>query len=395
MAVFMELEPWWLYVLCLSLQFTLAMSIDIAWSFARVRLDARHPDDLPLGTGQWVQQKLGELGAIDVQVVAAKGKDGVDAFFPSANVITLSEETYAKNDPSYWAVGAHELGHAMAYRGSRLFTVIERAARLLRDGLVGLAATMMFANMWYRLPDVTHVAYGLFETVLVCDVLVMLDEARASLFARRLLRGEIVLTPAMLKTCSLTLLAAFGTYFGAFIGRVILVVEWHVISEALAKKSAYVPAAPLSGTPLVIVGLLSAVLLAWGASWLVRLVRRAPAPSTFRTVAANAVRGVFVLAMLALVWNQPFGVVFVASCIAAIYSSRTTTSVLLLPVLVPFLIVLVPLFVVISLALVVSAGRARGGVGMADASSLVRSEAVTVLACWPMVILFWVYRLHA
>ena len=38
---------------------------------------------------------------------------GADSYHPRAHVILLGKDTYYKNDASFWAVGAHELGHAL------------------------------------------------------------------------------------------------------------------------------------------------------------------------------------------------------------------------------------------------------------------------------------------
>lgn len=393
-AVLLELEPWRLYLAFLSLQFFLAYGIDLGWTWARHWLDRRHPDDLPLSTGQWVAARLTTLGVHDVSVVEASGEHrGIDAYLPSARSILLSKDTYAKNDPSAWAVGAHEIGHALAYRRSATFTLLGRSARLLRASLVGVAATMMFANMWYRLAQITATAHLLFAAVLACDLIVMFDEARASLFGRGLLRDDPSLTPPMLTTASLTLLAAFATYFGAFVGRVILVLEWGIVSDAITHRGAYRPGPLLSGSGLAVAAALSAVVLAWGVWWAVRrFVMRAPAPSGLRSLGAGAVRGALVLWLLYLVWDQPFGLVFVVSCIAGLYSGRTTMLVVALPLLIPFAFVAVVVVMAVVIA-VLAAQRRRGVAGSAGATdaatSNVVSEAIGVFACWPMIVSLW------
>jgi Zn-dependent membrane protease YugP len=399
-AVVLELEPWWMYLGFLSLQFFLAYGITIGWTWARIWLDRRHPDDLPLTTGQWTQARLAALGAGDVSVLEATARTGdVDAYMPSARVILLTKETYAKNDPSFWAVGAHEIGHALAYRGSAAFAAVQRTARLLRDAFINAAGIMMLANMWYRLPQVTTVAHGLFAAVLAFDVIVMVDEARASLVGRGLLRDDPHLTPSMRTTASLTLLAAFGTYFGAFVGRLILVLEWRIVSEAITRRGPYTPGPLLSGTSLAVAAALSALVLAWGVLWAVRrFVTRAPAPSAIRSLGAGALRGAFVLGLLYLVWDQPFRPLFVVTCIAALYSSRTTIVAVALPVAIPFVIVafgFVMAILVLALALQRRAG-AGGSVGATDTPTTdVVHEVIRVFACWPMILALWIFWLSS
>lgn len=396
--ILLELEPWWMYLGFLSLQFLLVFAVDIGWTFARWWLDRRHPDNLPMTTAEWTRAQLAALDADDVEVIEASEKTGgVDAYHPSAVAITLTQETYAKNDPSFWAVGAHEIGHALAYRNSALFTLVARTARLLRETMVGVAATMMFANMWYRLPQVTAVGRVLFLAVLACDGVVMLDEARASWLGRKLLRKDPHLTPRMLMTTSLTLAAAFATYFGAFIGRLLLVFEWRIVSEAITRRGPYTPGPVLAGASLAAAGVLSAIVLGWGLHWgFRRFVARAPAATGLRAVGGGAIRGAFVLGMLGLVWDQPFGLVFVALCAAALYSGRITIFLVSLPLILP---VLLGMVVIALLVVIVALGRIRRSaasesVGATDApGSGVLWEAISVYAAWPMIAAFWFFWL--
>src|SRR5512135_1541533 len=188
MAVWLGFERWWVYLAFFSLQFVLGLAIDYGYSWIAGWLDRKHPDDLPLTTGEWVQARVRELGLDDLSVLAAPEKSGFfDAYFPSAKTILLRGTTYAKNDVSFWAIGAHELGHALVHRRSRFWSALARFARLERGSAIGVGSMLMFANMWYGLPVVADVAFWIFAAALAGDVLVMADEARASFVARGLL----------------------------------------------------------------------------------------------------------------------------------------------------------------------------------------------------------------
>src|SRR5262245_65185636 len=159
-------EVWWIYLLFGLLQF--ALGEGLAYAYGRIRdwLDRRHPDDLPLPAGEGLVERIGTLGFYDLLVGLAPEKEKqLDAYGPSAKLILLTPKTYAKNDAWYWAVAAHELGHAVADRGSLLYELLTRGARASRNLTVSVAAIIFFANVFYRLSALNALAFGIFGGV--------------------------------------------------------------------------------------------------------------------------------------------------------------------------------------------------------------------------------------
>lgn len=402
MAVWLGLERWWVYLAFFSLQFVLGLGIEFGYHLIAAWLDRKHPDDLPLTAGEWVNARALDLGLGGLTVLAAPEKSGVgDAYFPSANTIVLSGSTYAKNDVSFWAIGAHELGHAIVHRGSWLWSAITRLARLERGSVVAVGSMLMVANMWYRLPVVADVAFWLFVAALAGDVLVMIDEARASFVARGLLSQDPALDDKLVATGTYRLMAAFGTYLGFSIGRAILVLEWHVIAEAVAKRGPYVPSGALSSAEVVAAALASLTLVVSAVFWGVRVVRKAPFPSLLRRMATQAVRGGVALVLWLVVWDQPFGMAFIACCVLALYSVRSIAIVWLVPFVFVFAILGVVAFVVVAIVAMIVAAvfRGRGTSSSAGAIDGLGSkngllwEGIHYFACWPLIAAFWTFYL--
>src|SRR5262245_24587047 len=152
-------STWWVYVLFGSLQFALQYGIALSYERARGWLDRRHPDDLPLHAGDWLKERIRAMAIDGLEVAGGpENQKQVDAYLPSAKLILLTPTTYTKNDVSYWAVAAHELGHALADRGSRAYELLTSGARAWLASIVGLASSILFANMFYRLPLLNQVA---------------------------------------------------------------------------------------------------------------------------------------------------------------------------------------------------------------------------------------------
>src|SRR5690606_12317372 len=120
-------------------------------------------DDLPLGTGEWVRRQIERLGLGDhLRVVAMPGdRSQIDAFLPDGSLIQLSEETFFKRDPSFWAIGAHELGHALTYRRSLLVGAVLKTARGLSQLATSAGAAFLLANVLYGSPLVGGIALAL------------------------------------------------------------------------------------------------------------------------------------------------------------------------------------------------------------------------------------------
>lgn len=217
------LADWWPFLLLIYLPRVINVAMHV-WALAvRYRLDHDFPDDLPMTAGEWLQKKLAEfpLGNRDGQVrVVVTSKDStvsIDGFHPREGVIQLTEETYFKRDPIFWAIAGHELGHALTWRRFPLLTRLFVIAGWLKWALATFGLAILFGNVLYGLPEVTDLAYYCIGVALVLDLFVLIDEALASAVADQLLAREPVLTTEHVRAARMMLIAAFMTYLSTFV----------------------------------------------------------------------------------------------------------------------------------------------------------------------------------
>jgi Zn-dependent membrane protease YugP len=245
------------------------------------RLDERIPDTLPLTAGAWLQRELERLGLttrISVIATSDRAKQGSsDRFHPLAKLIQLDQDTYFKRDPVYWAIAAHELGHARTELASPLLARVFVVARFVTHVLVAGGLALMFGNVLYALPHVTEVARALLIAAACLQTPKLADEAIASALAMRSLRASPELEPHHLSASRRALVLAFATYFITAAASTLLLTQWYLV-ERLTAVPMVPPTAQLTSIGWVAVSALSLALAAFAIMHLLIIVWRRRQP---------------------------------------------------------------------------------------------------------------------
>jgi Zn-dependent membrane protease YugP len=334
------------------------------YSLVRSRLDAAHPDDLPLTAGQFAQHTAARLG-LPVRVFAMGGDKAQNAYHPWWRLVTLTPETFVKRDPTCWASAAHELGHARLHQRSWLLAEVLLLARQSVGTCGWFASTVVLAQLLYGAPALSQLALYAIGATIGLYALVLLDEVLASSIAMRILRQDGRLTPARLRSARQVLQAAFATYAVGLGSKVALLFLQQEIEQRAALP--LVPAEPLTGGYRVVVHVLALLVVGIVAWSLWRLLRTEPPPAD----AGEAARRRFVVTMLpyasglptllllALVWDQPYGAWWPVACVLAWRSTLMVLVVPALPVLMLLGVALVLVLVLVSpiVSLFVPKGR--------------------------------------
>lgn len=356
---------------------------------AHKRLDAAHPDDLPLPAGRWLEEEVSRRG-LDLRVLVAPSKeDGVDAFIPSAGIITLTQTSYVKKDPAYWGGAAHELGHALVRRRSRALDFLLTTSRVCGFWLRDVAHYLILTNILFASRVMNEVAFAAATVGAALYVVVLVEEVAASAIALRILRGDPRIDRVAWRSARSALVWAFVTYLGGFAGQLILLAERDFVVAKIEQHRHFVPAPPPGSASLVIAGVLSIVLLSLAGSALLGALRTQPA-ATVEEATRSALRrwwialprSLMTLGILAIVWDQPLGLVFAFACALAVLASRAVidivsrpvVSILSTPVAILFLLVLF-LLVMVNVLLKRRAGPKPESVRPPDKADLERSEA--------------------
>src|SRR5688572_212118 len=142
-ALFAFLHTWWTYLFYGGLYVLLMLVVGQAVTLVHRWLDRYFPDDLPIRTGQWVQEHIAILGMPLVRVLALPKDRGGDCYSPDRRLILLERKTYLKRDPTYWAIGAHELSHAYLHWQAPLLASLLHAARIGARRLSTVAMTVL------------------------------------------------------------------------------------------------------------------------------------------------------------------------------------------------------------------------------------------------------------
>lgn len=317
--------------------------------FVRTRLDAAHPDDLPLMAGQFAVESAARL-ELPVEVFAVAGDKAQNLYSPSGRFITLTADLFVKRDPTCWATAAHEIGHAILYQRWHALAVPLGLAQASIDTSRLFVSTALLLNLAYTSKVLSDVAFALILATIALYLLVLTDELLASVFAMRLLRQDGRLTSARLASARQVLFAAFLTYAVGLAGQVGLLVLWRELG-ALAQTQTFVPAAPLSGQTQWLAVLLALWVIGSAVTGLLRLGRSGAPPKNLaemqreklRAFGAGLVRGVPILLLLWLVWDQPFGPWMPLLCLLAVKEAWLVVVMMLLPVL---LLAAVPLGII-------------------------------------------------
>jgi Zn-dependent membrane protease YugP len=285
------LSRFWPLLLLVQVPWLVRLVVVLLHRILRSRLDHAIADDLPRTAGEWLEERLAASRlAGHVSAFVSEHRLLSDSYLPRRRLIHLEPDTHFKADPVYWAIAAHELGHALFHHTHPAISALMEAARSLKAIVLGFGLAAIVANLLYALPGVTEVGFVCVAVALVLELPVLVDEANASVTAGRLLRGE--LRPAHFRAVRLTLFSAFCTYLAAFATTAILVTQLDRVIDA--GGAAPVTGAPPAGWHASLVAVLSIVGVAYALArlraWLTpdrphHLVILASIPWTFALLA--------------------------------------------------------------------------------------------------------------
>jgi Zn-dependent membrane protease YugP len=327
-------------VVLICLPFLLVYALGLVYGLVRAWLDRRLPDDLPHVAGAWAEQQLRErLPDVKVAVGAR------DCYSPKTRLVVLTDETYRKADPSFWAVAAHEVGHALWHARAPAFSSAMSSARRLGELTGSCVRLMLIINFAYASRAVDDVACVLLVATLALAPLVLADELMASAAALWLLRHDAAMVGARFAAAVVKLAAAFATYLASAVAHAWLLYRFEHV-RAVVERHAPAAGAPLSAWRWTVVLVLTALLVV-RVVFQVRLMLRPPAmpiapplpPERLRPRASwspslPSLPSAPPLPSLAwpwelpcallvlLVWNQPLGTPFVFCVILALMSTR-------------------------------------------------------------------------
>jgi Zn-dependent membrane protease YugP len=224
------LVTWW-PVFALLYVPHLAQALAIAfWKRTRSRLDHQIPDELPMTAGEWLAERLAQLGHPFGAIVSDQPRN---AYRPDDRLIQLSDEVHFKADPVYWATAAHELGHARLRAALPIIGYLRTAASWASFGGAAAGVGLTFGRVLYALPRAGELAFGCFAIAAGVRIFVLLDEALASILAYRELRASDAIDFVHLRAIRRALAAAFATYVVTFAVYALLLRCWPLI-DALA-----------------------------------------------------------------------------------------------------------------------------------------------------------------
>lgn len=223
----------WPALLFAALPFLLTAGISTLFFLVHQIVSGRDPEELPLTTGEWVEQAVDRLGLSRVKVGPTDPLlSGMEGYIPHAGYLALQPSTYRHRGPAHWAMGAHELGHALhlqhpGWRGTFLSgrAVSQAAGRLVAAGLVGACLLGGSALLWFT--------GAMLLLALAADAVVLLDEAWASWTAFGLLREDPRLSAGQRRRAMASAAAALAAHVAGSVARVLLLVLWIPITGAL------------------------------------------------------------------------------------------------------------------------------------------------------------------
>ena len=302
------LRTWWPVLLLVYVPSLVASIMRIVVTRAYRRLDKSHPDDLEHIAGTWLSHEImrqGLRGYVRQIVTDNDAKLSRDMFHPLASVIQLEAETHFKRDPMYWAVAAHELGHARVHQNFPILARLTIVALYVKHVLLALAAALVLGNVMFALPHVTELAFSLFVAASILHLVRLLDELAASRYAMQSLRASQYMSWSHMRSARKLLAIAFSTYLVAFLARVLVLTQWPLV-EALTRHPLVPPVAQLTTIGTILAAAATLVLVAGIGLRLVTALR----PDVPRVDRIGALDELFrvierlvLLGFILLVWN--------------------------------------------------------------------------------------------
>ncbi len=312
------LSIWWRYLFYASLSFVVLKVVVAFYHRLENWLDRRHADDLPQFTGEWVRSQIAARGLSDrlsVVVWPDAGKHAVDCYAPNEGLILLSDRTFFKNDPTFWAAGAHELGHALIRERAAGFAALLHAAMRAHGLVVGLASSFLFVNILYGYPGLGEIGLWLMWASVGLSAVGLVDEALASTIAMSMLRRDAHLDRKGWLGALVGLLGAFSTYLASLITHAIVISQYDSIIRIAEVEANFVAAGELTGWQFYVAAVLAGLLLLSVVPALIAIVFGDAVRSALLGVIFAMVTVISLTFFLYLVWDQPLGPGF-ATCVA-------------------------------------------------------------------------------
>jgi len=234
LAITEGLATRWPALLLAALPFLLTAGVSTLFSFAHMLLVGRNPQELPLTTGEWVEETLRHQGLTQVTVGPTDPLlSGMEGYIPHAGYLALQPTTYRRRDPAHWAMGAHELGHALHLQ-SPLWRALFLGGRAVSQGAGRLVSAGLVAAFLLGGPLPMQLTLGFLLVALLADVLVAMDEAWASATALRLLRQDERLRGGQIVRALASAAAALSAHLSGAFARLVLLAAFFPLAEVLA-----------------------------------------------------------------------------------------------------------------------------------------------------------------
>lgn len=227
--MFAILQLWWPVLVLLHLPLvlnTIAVTLFKRISHAH---DWELPDDLPQTAGDWLRDRAVVHGLR--VVVTDDDQHQTDGYHPEYRVIFLRLVTHFKSDPVYWAIAAHELGHARIHAEHPLFGALSRLSMWMKQLFLFIGGTIAFGNLLYARPRGFELAFAFFAGSLALRVFEMGEEAYASWIAYRELRASGHLGRPHLRAVRRCLVTAFGTYVSTAAAGAFMLSQWSIVER--------------------------------------------------------------------------------------------------------------------------------------------------------------------
>lgn len=294
----------WLLVLLLVGVPSIARLVGHVWFVHRRHvLDHDVPDDLPMTAGEWLAAELTNYGLGErIRVVVTNHiTSSRDAFHVQRGVIQLTEETNFKRDPAYWAIAAHELGHARFRLDHPASVPFSITAQLVKLFLVRFGLGLALGNTLFAIPLATQLAHWMFGGALVLHLPELFDEIAASTAAMRMLRADTALLGSHIRAARSLLTAAFLTYLLPFVGYVVMFSQWWIVERLTATPR--MPSGGVTTLGLVGAAIASLYVLVFGLAHLAAAVRR-PRMLNLQTALLSIPWAICVVALILLGWDR-------------------------------------------------------------------------------------------
>jgi len=258
------LAVWWPIILVVAFPNTLVRAVLLIFEGHLNHLDKKYPDALDQHAGHWIKERIAALGLAD-EIEVGKAKEplfsGLDAYLPLRDKIVLGQRTYEKQDPTFWAIAAHELGHALDFRARPLLRPLSLGSRIATRYFLYWANAVLLGNIFFGWAFASEVWWFLLVGALVTGAVVLVDEAIASRIGLRILGEDERITDAMMIDMKRHLGLAFGTYFVSILAIIGILLGSDWISGYVETHASFEPAEPLYPGRTALGNVLSVVVL--------------------------------------------------------------------------------------------------------------------------------------